>query len=93
MLQDIQTAQDQNSERAQTYLNVNLEEANYLDYNEVTPKEEEAYYKRLKNLGKSDELLHMKNVEEQLKMYEQQSKEKTLPQQKLNSPQKILSKF
>lgn len=77
LLQDIQTAQDQNSERAQTYLNVNLEEADYLEYNEVKPQEEEAYYKRLKNLGKSDELIRMKNVEEQLKMYEEQKKRTT----------------
>lgn len=86
LLQDIQTAQDQNSERAQTYLNVNLEEADYLEYNEVRPQEEEAYYKRLKNLGKSDELIRMKNVEEQLKMYEEQKKRTTaMPSKKPKS--------
>lgn len=71
LLQQIETAQNQNTERAMTYLGVTKEDMEAGKYKEVNPKEAEAYYTRLKRLNKSDELIHMKNVEDQLKVYEE----------------------
>lgn len=69
LIEQINIAQDQNIERGSTYLRADKDEIESGTYNEVSQAEADAYYARLKNLGKDDELLHIKNVEEFKKRY------------------------
>lgn len=62
ILGDISLAQEQNLERAHSYLGANQSEVESTPYNKVSPEEEKAYYDRLKRLGKSDEELHQKDL-------------------------------
>lgn len=87
LLSQIDEAKQQNLDRAKEYLNATPIEIENGIYNKVNPKEEEYYYKRLENLGKSDELLHIKNIDEYNKKVKAISKTK-----KQSSTAKELSK-
>lgn len=67
LLGDIDIAKEQNLERAQSYLGASKREVESIPYNKVNPKEEKAYYDRLKRQGKSDEELHKKDITNEVK--------------------------
>jgi hypothetical protein len=62
LLKDIDVAKEQNLERAKSYLGASKNEVESAMYNKVNPKEEKAYFDRLKRQGKSDEELHVKDL-------------------------------
>lgn len=62
LLKDIDVAKEQNLERAKSYLGASKNEVESAMYNKVNPKEEKAYFERLKRQGKSDEELHVKDL-------------------------------
>ena len=61
-LQQIDYAKEDNVDRAREFLHASEEEMMSAQYNKVDPGEAKKYYDRLKNLGKSDEELHRKNL-------------------------------
>ena len=61
-LQQIDYAKEDNIDRAREYLHATEEEMMSTQYNEVDAGEAKKYYDRLRNLGKSDEELHRKNL-------------------------------
>ena len=61
-LQQIDYAKEDNIDRAREFLNATEEEMMSSKYNKVDEGEARKYYQRLKNLGKSDEELHRKNL-------------------------------
>ena len=67
LLGDIDIAKEQNLERAQSYLGASKREVESMPYNKVNPKEEKAYYDRLKRQGKNDEELHKKDITNEVK--------------------------
>lgn len=67
LLKDVDLAKDQNIERAQSYLNASKQEVETAQYNEVNPKEVEAYERRLKKRGITDEQIRQKDISGQMK--------------------------
>lgn len=58
----INIAQQQNLERASSYLGSSKDEVESTEYNKVNSAEEKAYYDRLARQGKNDEELHIKDL-------------------------------
>lgn len=66
ILKNIDIAKDQNVKRGETFLGTNKYEIDNIEYNEVNPNEVEAYNRRLKNKGLTDEQIRNKNISNEI---------------------------
>lgn len=89
-IEQIENAQKDNARQAKELLNADLSEADNMKYHQVNPREVKHYYDRLKRQGKSEETIRMKNIEPQLKEYEQSSESKRIDE---NKPKSKLGKL
>lgn len=91
-LKQLGEAQSQNVEKMKTALNVDISDLEGVSYNTVTEKEVELYNENLKKQGRTDEMVRNKNIDEVIKLMDEQ-KSKTTKKNKNSKLKELTNKL